>query len=72
MHLINDVSTDVQKPPEFRQAKIGELPDGFKKVIVEMYPDLKPLRFAFKDRSTVFAALLVCSSPVCTLCWELC
>lgn len=67
MYLINDVTTDVQKPPQFRQASIGALPEDYKKIIVEMYPDLKPLRFPFKDRATVFDAMLVCVR-LCSLC----
>lgn len=56
----NDVTTDVQKPPEFRKAKIGALPENFKKLILETFPDLEPKRYPYKDRSTVFNAMLVC------------
>ncbi len=57
--LFNDVTTDVQKPPQFIKAPIGDLPEQTKKLILESYPDLKPLRFPFKDQSTVFSAMLV-------------
>ena len=60
MYWINDVATDVQKPPKFRKATIGGLPESFKKVISETYPELKCLRYPYKDRPTVFAAMLVC------------
>lgn len=59
MHFINDVATDVQKPPAFRKAQIGDLPEGTPKVVSETYPDLKPLRYPYKDQHTVFSAMLV-------------
>jgi len=40
---INDISTDLDDPPAFRHADIGDLPDGFKPTISETYPDLSPL-----------------------------
>ncbi len=40
---INDISTDLDDPPSFRHADIGDLPDRFKPTISETYPDLSPL-----------------------------
>ena len=40
---INDVSTDLDDPPSFRHADIGDLPDRFKPIISQNYPDLSPL-----------------------------
>ena len=57
--LFNDVTTDVQNPPQYTKAIIGDLPEQTKKLILESYPDLKPLRFPYTDRATVFDAMLV-------------
>ena len=40
---INDISTDLDDPPKYRHADIGDLPDNFKPAISESYPDLAPL-----------------------------
>ena len=40
---INDVSTDLESPPKFRLADIGDLPAEYKPVIREHYADLAPL-----------------------------
>ena len=55
----NDVTTDVNSPPQYVKAKIGQLPEKNKKLILESYPDLKPLRVPFKDQNAVFSAMLV-------------
>ena len=57
--LFNDVSTDTQNPPQYNKAQIGDMSEQNKKLILETYPDLKPLRFPFKDQATVFGAMLV-------------
>lgn len=57
--LFNDVTTDVQSPPQYVKAKIGDLPEETKKLILQSYPDLKPLRFPSKDQATVYNAMLV-------------
>ena len=57
--MINDVATDVQNPPQYVRANIGDLPESNKKAILESYPDLKPLRFPAKDPAAVFSAMLV-------------
>ncbi len=55
----NDVTTDLQNPPQCNKAQIGNVSEQTKKLILETYPDLKPLRFASKDQATVFGAMLV-------------
>ena len=57
--LFNDVTTDTQNPPQYNKAQIGDMSEQNKKLILETYPDLKPLRFPFKDQATVFGAMLV-------------
>jgi len=55
----NDVTTDLQNPPQYNKAQIGNVSEQTKKLILETYPDLKPLRFPSKDQATVFGAMLV-------------
>ncbi len=55
----NDVTTDTQNPPQYNKAQIGDVSEQTKKLILETYPDLKPLGFPFKDQATVFGAMLV-------------
>ena len=45
--LINDVSTDLERPPAFRVARHGELPTNFISVIRQNYGDLESLRVSF-------------------------
>eukprot|EP01024_Parvocaulis_polyphysoides_P021516 TRINITY_DN20183_c0_g1_i1.p3 TRINITY_DN20183_c0_g1~~TRINITY_DN20183_c0_g1_i1.p3 ORF type:complete len:146 (+),score=28.19 TRINITY_DN20183_c0_g1_i1:96-533(+) len=56
--LINDVSTDLQDPPKFTQAKIGDLPENFKPQIQQLYSDLKPLEIKIQDDKPIFDAVL--------------
>ena len=57
--LLNDVTTDAQNPPQYSKAQIGDMSEQNKKLILETYPDLKPLKFPFNDQATVFGAMLV-------------
>lgn len=57
--LFNDVTTDVQSPPQYVKANIGDLPEDTKKLILQSYPDLKPLTFPSRDQATVYKAMLV-------------
>jgi len=49
----------LQNPPQYNKAQIGNVSEQTKKLILETYPDLKPLRFPSKDQATVFGAMLV-------------
>lgn len=54
---INDVATNLVDPPMFVKAKIGPLPERFKPIIRQSYPELKTKRFQAK-KEVVFSALL--------------
>lgn len=41
--MINDISSDVDDPPEFSEGQRGELPDRFRRAIRRHYPELVPL-----------------------------
>ena len=56
--IINDVATDLEDPPQFVKAEIGPLPERFKAIIKEHYPDLKPAVFAEHERGRVFDAVV--------------
>lgn len=54
--VINDVATDLNDPPQFVKAEVGPLPEKFKEIIRQHYPDLKPKIFLSTSKETVFAA----------------
>ncbi|KAL0035527.1 hypothetical protein WJX77_010697 [Trebouxia sp. C0004] len=62
--LFNDVTTDAQNPPHYNKAQIGDVSEQNKKLILETYPDLKPLRFPFKDQATVFGAMVAAAKEM--------
>lgn len=67
---INDVTTDLDDPPKFRHADIGDMPDDVKAVIRQHYPDLQPLVLAGVDptsacRTDRLSSLAMCYDMLC-------
>ena len=58
---INDVSTDLDSPPKFRLADIGDMPAENKAVIREHYADLAPVEYEGAS------SLRRLSHPICPL-----
>eukprot|EP00210_Caulerpa_lentillifera_P008476 g8086.t1 len=56
--LINDVCTNVVNPPSFVKAKIGALPESFKQIIRDSYPNLQTKIYPSIDKNTVFSKAL--------------
>jgi hypothetical protein len=54
---INDVSTDLNDPPQFSESKHqASLPDGFKSACQKHYSHLQAVRVPGGDAASVFAA----------------
>ena len=70
--LINDVATDLDDPPSFTKEQIGPLPEDFKPIIRQHYPDLKPATFAGHKKDITFQAALktATSMPRWTIKYE--
>ena len=55
--MINDVSTDLQDPPQFSESKHqASLPDGLKSACQKHYSHLQAVRVPGGDAAAVFAA----------------
>jgi len=59
--LINDVSTDLERPPAFRLARHGDLPSRFVPIIRNHYADLEPLRTKHEPAAVFQAAQALAS-----------
>lgn len=67
--IINDVTTDLNNPPEFVKASIRPFPPALKKIVSEGYPDLKTLEL--KDKSPAAAFALASSAAKKMNRWEI-
>jgi uncharacterized protein (DUF1499 family) len=66
--LINDISSDVEDPPEFTDGQRDELPERFRRAIRRHYPQLAPLELELgPDRAHELALELAERVPTWTI-----
>lgn len=56
--IINDISTDIENPPEFKKANIGSLNKNFKPIIKKCYPQIVSIVFENLQKGLVFTKAL--------------